>query len=141
MSFRTPIAAPFNPDTLGACTAGPPVVSIDDVSVDEDAGIATFTVSLSSPAVDDVVVDIESADDTATAGFDYSFPSPSIVTILTGDMSAEVDVDILDDLDTEGTETFTMTLTGVTGTAVLGDTVGIGLIIDDEVNAWRRADH
>ena len=132
--LRTPVMPPFNPMTLGACSEGPPVVSIDDVSVEEDAGMATFTVSLSAAAADNVTVDVDATDVSATEGSDYTFPAPVQVTIPMGDLSAELLVPITDDLETEGTETFTLTLTGISGSAVLGDSVGTGTIIDDETS-------
>ena len=111
------------------------LVSVDDVSVDEDAGTATFTVSLNELAAADVMVDIVSSDGTATAGLDYTAVPLTQLTIPMGTLSVTQDVTILDDGDTEGNETFTMTLSNPSANADLGDAVGVGTIRDDEVSA------
>ncbi len=49
----------------------PPTVSISDETVDEDAGTVTVTVSLSNPSSSDIVLDLSTADGTATAPADY----------------------------------------------------------------------
>ena len=51
-----------------------PAISIDNVSVTEgNAGTVTadFTLSLSAPSLQEVTVEYETIDDTATAGEDY----------------------------------------------------------------------
>ena len=48
----------------------PPTLSIDDVTVDEAAGTATFTVSLNVVSGQNVTFDFASSDVTATAGAD-----------------------------------------------------------------------
>ena len=132
---RTPTVVPFDPDTLGACSSGPPVVSVNDVTVGEAAGTATFTVSLSEVLGSQVTVDFETQDDTATDGADYTGTPPTQISIPAGQTSVSQGVPILDDSLVEGDETFRVVLSNVSANASLGDATGIGTIRDDEVSA------
>ena len=57
--------------SLPGMAAALPEVNISDVSVDEAAASAVFTVNLSAPSLDTVTVDYSTMDQTATAGDDY----------------------------------------------------------------------
>ena len=86
-------------------------LSIDNVTVDESAGNAVFTVS-SDIAIESgttVTVNYASADGTATAGSDYTAVN-STASISGGDTTTTITVPILDDTLYEGNETFTVTL-------------------------------
>jgi hypothetical protein len=110
-------------------------VSINDVSVTEgDTGTtpATFTVSLSEVVDGDVTVFYSTSDGTATAA-DYNAASGS-VTIPGGSTSATVQVDVLGDVIDESDETFNVNLDDVKGRATIGDPVGVGTILDDDVD-------
>ena len=131
---RTPVTPPFNPETLGPCSAGVPSLSIDDVSVAEDGLTATFTVSLSSPSAGAVTVDYGTMDGTATvAGSDYVATNGQL-SFTPPETSKNINVSINDDTVTEGNETFMVELSNAVG-APLADAVGIGTIIDNEVSA------
>ena len=110
-----------------------PSLFISDLSVAEDAGTASFNVSLSPTSDDPVTVDYATADGTAFAGVDYN---PTIGTLLfnAGESSQNILVDLIDDTLQEGNETFRVTLTGATN-ALLGDANATGTIIDNEVTA------
>jgi len=58
--------------------ATPPNISVDDISVNNLSGTATFTVSLSTPFALPVSVDYATTDDTATAGDDYTATSGTL---------------------------------------------------------------
>ena len=131
---RAPVAVPFNPDTLGPCTSGPPRVSVNDVVVQEDAGVATFIVSLTETVATPVTVDIATEDESAMDGADYTGLPPTQLTIAAGQVSATRNVDILDDSLVEGDETFGVLLSNVSGNAELGDARGTGTIRDDETS-------
>jgi len=109
--------------------------TINDQTVDEDAGTMTLTVSLDNPVDTTVVVDVTYTDVTATgSGTDYD-SAPDQVTFAAGDATDKtVTVAIADDSTAEGTETFTASLstsTGLGGRPVdLSDT-GTGTISDD----------
>ena len=129
---RTPVTPPFNPDTFGPCDAGPASLTIDDVFVAEDENMATFTVSLSAPSTDEVRVDFDTADGTATAGSDYNANSGQLI-FPSQTTSQTIDVILQDDTDTEGNETFTVELSNPVN-ALFADSSGLGTIIDNEVS-------
>ena len=121
-------------------------VTIADDDVDNEVSIATtsdaaepnqdgqFTVSLTEIATTDTVVTYSVAG-TATSGGDYTALTGS-VDILAGELSATIDVAVIDDLVEEGVETVDVTLTGVSGDAniVLGATDSASVsIVDDDV--------
>ncbi|WP_339732723.1 Calx-beta domain-containing protein [uncultured Gimesia sp.] len=91
-------------------------IAIDDVIVDEDAGQAVFTVTLSEVSNEDVtvtanIVDIDFAGTQAENGVDFSgVTTNQLVTILAGERTAEIVVDIVNDNFFEGTEFFTIKL-------------------------------
>lgn len=105
-------------------------LSINDVSVDEDAGTAVFTVTLSSLSGLDVTVDFDTSDGTAMAGLDY-MAANGTVSIPAGSTTITVPVTILDDTLYEGNETFTVTLSSPVN-ATIADGTGIGTIIDND---------
>ena len=115
----------------------PPEVSLSqtEATADEPAGSITFTISLSEISGRDVVVAYTTDDRTATAGEDYT-DNDGTVTISAGQISATVDVVILDDTDDEGAETFRFSLSSTGGyptNARLGSiTAAEGIIIDDD---------
>jgi hypothetical protein len=120
-------------------------VSINDTTVvetDPNRSSARYTrlqfnISLNAVAASNVTVNWATANDTAIAGQDYISAAGS-VTIKAGSTKASVTVNVIGDRDTEGTETMKVLLTGVTN-ASLGDALGIGTIIDNEVSVWRSA--
>ncbi len=119
-------------DTVSAPVMGAavPALSIDDVSVDEAAGSAVFTVSLSEASTGVETVNYASADVSALAGADYTTVSGSLSFAL-GETSQTITVPILEDADIEVDETFTVTLSNEGG-ATLADDTGIGTIIDND---------
>ena len=108
----------------------PPVLSIDDVTVNEDDGTATFAVSLSTASGLEVTVDVDSNSGTATDGTDYVNVSET-VTFTAGSTSETVTVTITNDTDFEGDENYTLDLSGETN-ATIGDPQGDGLILNDD---------
>ena len=80
-------------------------------SIGEGAGTATYTVSLSAQPGADVTVKYATADDTATAGSDYTAASGTLTFTTTNwDTDQTVDVTITDDAVDDDDETFTFTL-------------------------------
>lgn len=93
-----------------------------------------FVVSLNEAAVTDTVVTYSVAG-TATAGADYVALSGS-VTIPAGELSATIDVSVLDDAAVEGQEEVTVTLETVTGDSnvILGiEKTATAAILDDDL--------
>ena len=112
--------------------AVPASLSIDDVSVDEGAGTATFTVNLSKSSSEVVTVDYSTADGTAFSGSDYDSASGSL-TFLAGETSQSFTVAITPDSDLEGDETFSASLSNVVG-AEISDGFGVATIVDDDAD-------
>ena len=114
-----------------------PEVSLSqtEATADEDAGPITFTIGLSEISGRDVEVAYTTDDRTATAGDDYT-DNDGTVTISAGQISATVDVAIINDDDDEGAETFRFSLSSTGGyptNARLGNiTAAEGIIIDDD---------
>ncbi|CAN5912984.1 hypothetical protein BH23PLA1_BH23PLA1_19790 [soil metagenome] len=108
-----------------------PAISIGDVTVNEGAGQAILTVTLSSPSPLPVTVNFTTADGTATAGQDYTTTSGT-VTISAGQRSATISIPIIDDTIFEGTETFFVNLLPPATNATIADGTGIVTIIDND---------
>ena len=113
-------------------------VSIDDNTVTESEDKAMFTVSLDQPTDEDVTVEYETADDTATAGQDYT-PMQGSTTIEEGKTESMIEVPILQDTEEEDDETFMVKLKnvfptekariekGVARATILNDDLGTGI--------------
>ena len=110
---------------------GTPTLSIDDVSVSEGDGIASFTITLSGASGQDVSVTVATADDTATAGSDYTAVGATVVTIPAGSISVSVPVTILEDALQEPAETYFVNLTSPVN-ATIADGQGLGTISDND---------
>ena len=107
-----------------------PSISVDDVSVAEDAGNAQFTVTLSNAFNEAVTVQFATADGTAEAGSDYTAMSGTL-TIDSGSTTGTITVAVLDDELDEPDETFTVTLSNaVNGT--IADADGEATITDND---------
>ena len=84
----------------------------NDAAAGEPANNGQFTVSLSAASSTDTVISY-TVGGTATAGADYTALTGS-VTILAGQLSALIDVTVLNDVVVEGNETVTVTLNSIT---------------------------
>ncbi len=124
---------PSPPNTL-------PSVSIDDVRVNEGAGAATFTITLSEPSSQPVTISYvtqaapASAGAGATAGRDYTAVTAGTVTIPAGQTSVKVSIPIANDQAYEGDEVFQVVL-GDPVNATIGQGTGLGTIADDGAGA------
>ena len=132
---RDVIIEPLDLNTLGPCTGGQPTLSVDDITVDENAATATFTVTLAPASSSTVSVDYLTEDGTAVSGSDYVAASGGL-TFDPGQTSKQVNVDILDDNVSETTETFNLSLSNAIN-ATLADASGTARIIDNEPSAQK----
>jgi chitinase len=110
-----------------------PNVSVSNASVTEgDSGTAleTFTVTLDAPSGQEAFVDYTTSDATALAGVDYT-AATGTVSIPAGSTQATFDVAVLGDLLYEGSETFTVMLSGEVNLTI-ADGTGVGTITDDD---------
>ena len=113
--------------TLGDCS---PTLSVEDVTVNENDGIARFTLTLSAASSQEVRVDYATSDGTATSPDDYTAVSDTLI-LTPGETSAHVDVPIVDDGLSEDTETFSLILSNPVA-AILTDGSATGTITDNE---------
>ena len=107
-----------------------PSLSINDRSVDEDAGSATFTVTMSPTSASTVTVDYATSNVTATAGSDYTSASGTL-TFSAGDSSKTISVTVANDSIDEANETASITLSNASGAAT-SDSTGSLTITDDD---------
>ena len=106
-----------------------PAASINDITVNEAAGTATFTVMLTNAAKMPVMLDYASADGTAKAALDYAAVSGTL-TFAPGETAKTITVPILNDAVYDLSETFFINLSAPVH-AVVADGAGLGTIKDD----------
>jgi Ca2+-binding RTX toxin-like protein len=106
-------------------------ISVNDITVDESAGTATFTVSLSQPSSQTVSVNYATANGTA-AGTDYTSTSGTL-SFAPGVTTQTVTVTIANNGDTTALETFFLNLSNAVN-AVIADSQGTATIGDDDSN-------
>jgi len=115
-------------------SAEQPKLSINDVSISESAGTATFVVTLFPPTEATVTVDYATQDGTATSlpqsdnPADYEAKSGTLI-FSTGDTTQTIDITILRDNILEDNEAFTVVLSNAQG-ATITAAIGTGTIID-----------
>ena len=90
----------------------------------------TFEVSLSAASRQQVTVDVQTSDGTATSGTDYRSVSRKLIFPPNSRSPQRFGVLVYDDQELEPDETFTVTLTNPTG-ATLGDATATGTIKND----------
>ena len=115
-----------------------PTVSVDDVTVGEADGTATFTLTLTGASSGGVTLDAQTQDNTATAGADYTAVSTTVTWLPDQSGTKQVVVTINDDALEEDAETAWLNLLNVATTnasaegASATDAQGLLTIKDDE---------
>lgn len=114
-----------------------PIISIDDVSVNEGntaTSTASFTVSLTNASSQTITVNFATGNNTAIAGVHYVANSGA-VTFAPGQVSQPVNVTINGDvLNEPPSVTFNVNLSTPTN-ATIADNQGVGTILDDDAPA------
>ncbi|MDE5420216.1 HYR domain-containing protein, partial [Labilibaculum sp. DW002] len=113
-------------------------IKIDDVSVAESAGTATFTVTLTGTVQNDFTLNYSTADATAESISDYTAIAATELTF--GGLNSNVQtftVDIIENNIAEATETYSINLTDLntysqTGVGI-SDALGTGTITDNDI--------
>jgi len=113
-----------------ARAVAPAQVTVNDVVVDEDAGTAVFTITLSRASATPVTITFFTQSGTATAGDDFEAVTRTVV-IPAGERTVQVSVPIVDDQSLEPNETFSVVITSTSANAVVVDGTGIATIVDD----------
>ncbi|WP_299895819.1 Calx-beta domain-containing protein [uncultured Aquimarina sp.] len=121
---------------IGTITDNDAGISINDVSVNEVDGTVTFTVTLTRDVPGGFTVEYATANNTATEPDDYTAtttPNPTIAFTGNDGETQTITIDIIDDLEIEGDETFFINLSNVSSALVdITDNQGIGTIVDDD---------
>jgi hypothetical protein len=121
-------------DEANTCTATRTVTvdgpfSVDDVSVAESAGTATFTVSRTGGGA--ATVDVSATPGSASTPGDFTL-APTTLSFASGETSKTVDVAIASDALDENSETYTVALANASAGGI-ADGSGRGTIVDDDL--------
>lgn len=108
----------------------PPELSVSDITILED-GTATFTVTMSGEAKDDVTFNFDTSDGTALAGKDYVAVMSGNATIAAGSLSTTVSVILSDDYIADNGETFNVTLSNASSNATITTSSATATIEDN----------
>ncbi|MGY5728493.1 Calx-beta domain-containing protein [Vibrio chemaguriensis] len=117
-----------------------PTVTMSDAGTINEGELASFKVSLSNPSATDVEVELSLNLDDTEAGdlgtLEYNtgsgwvtVPNDGVVTVPAGQTEFDVRIASIDDAVYEGTEDFSVTVTGIG--AVQGSDTGTATIVDD----------
>ena len=111
---------------------GTPAITITDKTVGENNTSFTATVTMSGTSANTTTVDWVTADNTASSGSDYT-ESSGIVTWNPGEYGEKtVSLSLTDDSSVEGSESFYINLSNVTGDASISDSQGEIIITDND---------
>ena len=108
-----------------------PALAINDVTVSESAGTATFTVTRSDNTTGALTVDFAISSGTATSGTDFTAGSGTL-SFAAGETSKSIAVSITNDSTFETAETFSVTLSNASGGATISDALGSSKITNDD---------
>lgn len=113
-------------------TADPSLVSINDVSVHENAGTATFSVTLDRPLRSFASVEYQVLLGGTALSSDLIISSGTL-EFLPGEMAQTLTVSVLDDELMEVDKTFVVLLDNPQGSLRIADDLGLGTILDDDL--------
>ena len=118
------------------------VVTIDNVSVSENATTATMTLRLTNRVSDNFTVSVSTSDGTARSSqYDYTAISSQTVSFAgTDNETQSVSISLTDDSQVEGSETVTLRMVSVSNSAVDISDTGILTITDNDVVTVMIAD-
>ena len=109
-------------------------LTIDDITVNEDAGLAMVTVSLDQPVQVPILVDVATADQTTSAVTDYRSTSGTLA-FYPGELTKTVTIALIDSPQVESDETFLVNLSNLnthTADVTLIKSQGRVTITDDD---------
>ncbi|OWY24595.1 T9SS C-terminal target domain-containing protein [Sphingobacteriales bacterium UPWRP_1] len=115
----------------GPCSNVIPTLTINDITVNENAGTATLQICTSGVSGSPITVQYVTSNSSAIAGSDYTTTSGT-ATIPAGQTCVNVTIPIIDDNINEPTETFTVNLTNPNN-ATIADPQGVVTILDNDV--------
>ncbi len=109
-----------------------PTLSVDDVTVSESAGTASFVVRLNGSITQNATVTFATADGSAVAGSDYTATTGTLTFTPGGAATQTVTVPILNDAVSEPTDVFNLLLSNASTNSLIGDGLGAGSITNDD---------
>lgn len=119
-------------DELNTYLGTLPSISINDLTVNENAGTITLTVTLSVSSSNTVSVRYRIIDSTALVSNDYTSTSYNgIVSFSPGQLTKTITLSIIDDLIAESTERIKVTLEDPVNTSIV-KSLGLVSILDNE---------
>jgi hypothetical protein len=113
----------------------PPTVALSDVSVNEDSGVATVTITRAGATAQDIVLNVATQDGTAQAGSDYVAVDTDVTIPASDNPTETITVPIAIDVDAvyEPDEQFSVVATAVTGAIdSASDLSGAVTIVNDD---------
>lgn len=113
-----------------SCTDQNPLLTIDDVTVNENAGTADFTVTHTRFASGPYTVTYETINGTATGGSDYTARTGTLNFNGNVGDTEQISILILNNPGIEPNETFTIQFTGSSNGSLDFNDIGTGTIID-----------
>jgi len=126
-------------DAIAVTVFGPAALTVADVSQDEDAGVMTFTVTLSNAVPGGLTVDYSTSDDTATTGDnDFAASGGTLTFAGTAGETQTFTVAVTPDTKVETDEVFNVTLSNVhptvggTGQIIDASDTATGTIVNDD---------
>jgi len=110
-----------------------PVIIVDDVTVNEGDGTATFTVThTGANTVGVFTVDYATVNGSATSGSDYTATTGTLIFTGTSGVTRSIVVNILEDTTVENLENFSIQFTARSNPSVIITDTGTGSIIDND---------
>lgn len=109
-----------------------PRITISDpvIDVDEQLGVATLWLERSGEDSGVVTVNYQTVGDTATSGVDFTATSGSVVWGDNDTLPNSIEIPITADAIEEGSETFTVELTSITGGVIVGESIATINIVE-----------
>lgn len=116
-----------------------PTMSIQDVTVNEDASVASLSICLSGLSSFPTTMMINTSDSTAISGIDFEGISDLLVTIAAGEQCATVNINILENSILESTEFFNVILSNISPNVVISKNTALVTIIDNDTVCQAKA--
>lgn len=110
----------------------PPIIDIRSVTASEAAGTAVITATMSGVSANNISVSYATADNSATAGLDYTSAAGSLTWPAGTEGGQSFTVTLLDDALDEPTETVDITLFNISGGAASFNNNTASLILTDD---------
>jgi len=110
-----------------------PIMTINNVTVNENAGTATFTVThTGSNAAGAFTINYATANGSATSGSDYTAKTGTLSFTGASGVTRTIVINILDDVIVEDLETYTINFTAKSNATVDITAIGTGTILDND---------